>query len=151
MLVNNRTHYCVEPYLEEALEDYDHSQITVEIKYSPVGTKRSISGTYYRWCRAAPEGKLIRLRINRTNKYPVSVPFKTSEYFTKKDSRGREVTYQRFRVEKFKSAEHLLLAIFLHEFSHYLDHVEGRNGRYKQTKADRFAVAGLVSLGILKP
>lgn len=151
MLVNNLTCHDIEHLLNAALEDFDHSDITVEIKYSPAGSRRIISGTYYRWTPKAPDGRLIRLRINRTNKYPVKVPFKTSDYYTKKDAKGRDVVYQKFRVEKFTCAEHLLLAIFLHEFSHYLDHAEGRNGRYKQTKADRFAVERLVSLGLIRP
>ncbi|MGC8863892.1 MAG: hypothetical protein ACP5R5_14135 [Armatimonadota bacterium] len=51
---------------------------------------------------------------------------------------------------RFDTPEDLILAIFLHEFSHYLDHIEGRNGRFKQTKADKFALAALRKLGILR-
>ncbi|HOK55587.1 MAG TPA: hypothetical protein PLU88_05105 [Armatimonadota bacterium] len=149
MYVDNKTVYDVKALLEQAVDNYNHSELVVEIKYCPAGSKRAISGTYYRRCPKAPNGGLIRLRINRTNKYPVSVPFKTSEYFKKLDSKGREVVYQRLRVEKFTCPEHLLVAIFLHEFSHYLDHIEGRNGRYKQTKADRFAVEVLTKLNIV--
>lgn len=149
MHIRNLTSYRVEPLFLAAVADYANVDLTVEIKYCPAGSKRSISGTYYRWTQKAPEGRLIRLRINRTNRYPVTVPFKTSEYFKKIDSRGRETVYQRLRSEKFKCAEHLILAIFLHEFSHFLDHVEGRNGRYKQTKADRFAVERLAKLGVV--
>ncbi|MBI2842799.1 MAG: hypothetical protein HYX78_05310 [Armatimonadetes bacterium] len=150
MIIRNFTEYIVEPLLETAVSDIHHRELTVEIKYCRTGSKRCISGTYYRWTAAAPEGRLIRLRINRTNRYPVAIPFKTSEYFRKKDSRGREIIYQRLRKEKFARPEHLLLAIFLHEFSHYLDHAEGRNGRYKQTKADKFAIERLANLGIVR-
>ena len=148
MRIRNLTCHKVEHLLETSLDGYDHNELRVEIKYCPEGSRRVASGTYYRWTRSAPDGRLIRLRINRSNRYPVSVPFKTSEYYTKKDSRGREVVYQKFRVEKFKSPEHVILAVFLHEFSHYLDHIEGLNGRYKQTKADRFAIEKLALLGI---
>jgi hypothetical protein len=149
MQVHNLTGYHVEDLLELAVEGYDHACLRVEIKHCPEDSRRSISGTYYRFSQSAPDGLLIRLRINRKNRYPVTVPFKTSEYFKKSDSKGRETTYQRLRSEEFTCPEHLLVAIFLHEFSHYLDHVEGRNGRYKQTKADRFAVDGLIRLGIV--
>jgi hypothetical protein len=149
VIVRNHTNHHIKSLLEQALDGFDHSELVVEIKYCPADSKRIASGTYYRWAPKAPDGRLIRLRINRANRYPVKVPFKTSDYYTKKDHRGREVIYQKFRVEEFSSAEHVLLAVFLHEYSHYLDHVEGRNGRYKQTKADRFAIDRLVSLGIV--
>jgi hypothetical protein len=149
MQVNNLTRYKLDGLLCAAIEGIDHGELTVEVKYCPTGSKRSTSGTYYRWMPERPEGRLIRLRINRTNRYPITIPFKTSSYYKKTDGRGREITYQRLRHEKFHSAEHLLVAIFLHEFSHYMDHMEDRNGRYKQTKADKFAVERLESLGII--
>lgn len=150
MLIRNYTTYDIEHLFQESVAGYDHEKLVVEIKYCPARSRRSISGTYYRWTKSAPEGKFIRLRINRMNCYPVTVPFKTSSYYKKTDSRGREVTYQRLRYEKFSSPKHLLVAIFLHEFSHYLDHIEGRNGRYKQTKADKFAVERLIRMGIIE-
>jgi hypothetical protein len=150
MRVRNLTNCKVEALFEAAAADCNHDSLTVEVKYCPTGSKRSASGTYYRWAPSAPNGRLIRLRINRTNRYPITVSFKTSDYFKRIDSRGREITYQRLRHEKFACAEHLLVAVFLHEFSHFLDHVGGRNGRYKQTKADRFAVERLTSLGIIQ-
>jgi hypothetical protein len=149
MQVRNQTRHLIEPLLEASVSGHDHRELIVEVKYSPLGSKRSISGTYYRLAPTAPDGRLIRLRINRGNRYPITVPFKLSEYFKKSDRYGREVTYQKMRNAEFDCAEHLLVAIFLHEFSHYLDHVEGRNGRYKQTKADMFALDGLRRLSIL--
>lgn len=149
MLIHNRTDHKIEELLNAAVEGYDHSELTVEIKYCPAGSRRLVSGAYYCWSPSAPDGRLIRLRINRINRYPVTIRFKTSDYFKKTDSRGREITYQRLHPEQFSCPEHLLIAIFLHEFSHFLDHQEGRNGRYKQTKADRFAVSGLKRLGII--
>jgi hypothetical protein len=77
------------------------------------------------------------------------VAFKTSDYYTKVDRKGREIIYQKMRYEEFDCAERLMLAIFLHEFSHYIDHVEGRNGRYKQTKADKFAIERMKEMGLL--
>lgn len=149
MEIRNLTEYQIETLLEESVKDHEHKGLRVEIKYCPMDSKRSISGTYYRFCSSAPDGLLIRLRINRQNRYPITIPFKTSSYYKKSDFRGREITYQKMRSEKFTCAEHLLVAVFLHEFSHYLDHIEGKNGRYKQTKADKFAVDGLIRLGII--
>lgn len=149
MQIRNLTNYDLDGLLTAAVEGIDHNRLTVEVKYCPTGSRRSVSGTYYRWMPERPEGLLIRLRINRTNRYPITVPFKTSSYYKKTDWKGREVTYQRLRNAEFHSAEHLLVGIFLHEFSHYLDHMEGRNGRYKQTKADKFAVEGLERMGII--
>jgi hypothetical protein len=150
MEIHNKTAYDLAPLFNAALEGYDHEGLLVEVKYSPAGSGRYISGTYYREAPDFPKGKLIRLRINRTNKYPLKVAFKTSDYFTRKDRKGREVIYQKMRYEEFAAAEHLALAIFLHEFSHYIDHMEGRNGRYKQTKADKFSMERMKAMGLVK-
>ena len=149
MRILNSTRHSVNTALSEAVARYPTDDLTVEIKYCRAGTKRYISGTYYRKTRGYDDGKLIRLRINRANKYPLEVPFKTSEYYTKRDRFGNEIIYQKFRNVRFDTAEDLILAIFLHEFSHYLDHIEGRNGRYKQTKADKFALSILEALHII--
>lgn len=149
MIIRNSTKYSVAATLKSAVEEFPIDGLTVELKYCPRGSGRYISGTYYRLTKGYDEGKLIRLRINRDNKYPLEVSFKTSDYYTKRDLRGRETTYQRLRKVRFNCAEDLILAIFLHEFSHYLDHLEGRNGRYKQTKADKFALASLERLQVI--
>ena len=150
MIIRNSTEHDVKSLFESALTEHDHNGLVVEIKYCRKGAKRPITGTYYRYCRSAPKGRLIRLRINRENNYPITLPFKTSEYVEKLDKYGRVIAkHQRLKCVPFNSAEHMLLGVFLHEFSHYLDHVQGLNGRYKQTKADKFAVAGLARLGIL--
>lgn len=133
----------------EAVTGYPTDGLTIELKYSPRGSQRYISGTYYRKTRNYENGKLIRLRINRNNKYPIEVRFKTSEYIRKTNALGQETVYQKLKPVKFHSPEDLLLAIFLHEFSHYIDHIEGRNGRYKETKADKFAVSVLQKLGVI--
>jgi len=151
MEVVNQTDLPVESLLEEAVADYDHDGLRVEIKYCRTDSNRSISGTYYHAAPGRPQGRLIRLRINRANTYPVQMFFKKSEYFIKDDGRGRQVICQRLRARNMATPQHLLLAVFLHEFSHYLDHIEGRNGRYKQTKADKFSYERLISMGILPP
>ena len=132
------------------MADCPTAGLIVEIKYCPKGTSRGwpASGTYYRRTARRPQGKLIRLRINRLNRYPVGMMFKMSSYFTRRNARGEEVVYQNVKRAEIKTPEDLLMAVFLHEFSHYLDHVAGRNGRYKQTKADQFALARLKELGI---
>jgi hypothetical protein len=149
MRIRNSTRHSMKAALSEAVAQYPTDDLSVELKYCRAGTKRYISGTYYRRTRGYDDGKLIRLRVNPANKYPLEIPFKTSEYYTKRDRFGKEVVYQKFRNVKFNAAEDLILAIFLHEFSHYLDHIEGRNGRYKQTKADKFALSILESLQVI--
>lgn len=150
MIIKNSTGFSISTALRESVAGYATDGLTVELRYCPRGSRRYISGTYYRRARSYEDGRLIRLRINRHNRYPIEVQFKTSEYF-KKDVKGQVVTYQRLRSVKFHTPEDLILAIFLHEFSHYLDHFEGRNGRYKQTKADKFAVAVLEELAVIEP
>jgi hypothetical protein len=150
MVVVNCTSLSITTALKESVVSFPTDGLLVEIKYSRRGTRRFISGTYYRRTPDRESGRLIRIRINRANCYPVTVSFKTSEYFTNRDARGRTLIYQRLRSEKFYTPEDLVLAIFLHEFSHYLDHIEGRNGRYKQTKADKFAIAQLERLGVIE-
>lgn len=149
MKIKNSTKYSMTTALSEGVQDYPTDGLVVELKYCPKGSRRYISGTYYRRTRGYEDGKLIRLRINQANRYPLQLPFKTSEYYTKRDIKGREVVYQKMRTVEFACAEDLILAIFLHEFSHYLDHVEGLNGRYKQTKADKFAISNLEKLEVI--
>jgi len=149
MKISNLTRHSMKTALSEAVARYPTEDLTVELKYCRAGTKRYVSGTYYRKTRGHDDGKLIRIRINPANTYPLEIPFKTSEYYTKRDRAGKEIVYQKFRSVRFDAAEDLILAIFLHEFSHYLDHIEGRNGRYKQTKADKFALAILAKLQVI--
>lgn len=149
MKIQNQTRFSVNTALREAVLGYPIDGLTVEIKYCPRTSGRYISGTYYRRARAFDDGKLIRIRVNRSNRYPVQISFKTSKYYTQTGRDGRQVTYQRLRTVQFQTPEDLILAIFLHEFSHYLDHIEGRNGRFKQTKADKFALAILERLEVV--
>jgi hypothetical protein len=149
MTIKNSTSLHVSTALQEAVLEYPTDGLIVELKYCPRGSRRYISGTYYRTARNYANGRLIRLRINRGNRYPVEIQFKTSQYYKRRDARGDEMVYQRLKKIQFHTPEDLILAIFLHEFSHYLDHMEGRNGRYKQTKADKFALAVLRKLDVI--
>lgn len=150
MKVKNSTKYSMTTALCGAISEYPTDGLVVELKYCPRNSRRFISGTYYRRTTGYEQGKLIRLRVNRENIYPLDVKFKTSEYYTRRDQSGRELVYQKRRTVRFECAEDLILGIFLHEFSHYLDHIEGRNGRYKQTKADKFAVSVLEKLEVIE-
>lgn len=151
MRILNRTDYDVDALLCDAVNAFEPDGLTVEIKYCPQGSRRYVSGTYYRRTRNYDDGRMIRIRVNRQNRYPLTIPFKTSEYFRKRTLRGEVRVYQKLVKVTLGSAEHLILAIFLHEFSHYLDHAAGRNGRYKQTKADKFATETLRRMGICLP
>ena len=150
MIINNSTEFDVADSLREAFSEYPIDDLVVELKYCPKGSRRYISGTYYRRTTGYEDGGLIRLRINRHNKYPLKVQFKTSSYYTKRTAWGKEITYQELRTVEFRNPADLIIGIFAHEFSHYLDHVEGLNGRYKQTKADKFATAMLEKLQIIE-
>ena len=85
MRIDNSTTYRVESHIKAAVADHEHSGLVVQIKYSPRGSGRFISGTYYRQASGFPDGKLIRLRVNPLNRYPLQVAFKTSEYYTRLD------------------------------------------------------------------
>lgn len=149
MIIKNFTNYKVDSALRESIIMYPTEGLTVELKYCPKGSKRYASGTYYRRTTNYENGKLIRIRINQFNCYPVEVHFKTSQYEKKRDVRGQVQVFQKLRKVNFHSPEDLILAIFLHEFSHYMDHLECRNGRYKQTKADKFAIDILEKLEVI--
>ena len=150
MIVSNTTTFDVVALLQSSVADFPTDGLTVEVKYCPSNSRRYASGTYYRRTRNYENGKLIRVRINRKNRYPISIRFKTSEYFKKRNRKGEDMVYQKLRSVKFQKAEDVILGIFLHEFSHYMDHMEGRNGRYKQTKADKFAVSILEQMGVIE-
>ena len=143
MKVVNKTRFCIENLIHIAVDGFCVDDLIVEVKYCPKGSRRYISGTYYRYTKKHKDGKFIRLRINESNRYPITISFKTSEYEKKRGLRGQIITYQKLKKVEFTSAEDLMIAIFLHEFSHYLDHMQGLNGSYKQTKADKFAVQKL--------
>lgn len=149
MLIKNATKFQMDSALRESVILYPVDGLTVELKYCPEGSGRYASGTYYRKTTNFENGKLIRIRINKYNRYPVEVHFKTSEYERKRNIKGQEQIYQKLRMVKLHTPEDLVLAIFLHEFSHYLDHIECLNGRYKQTKADKFAVDILERLEVI--
>jgi hypothetical protein len=151
MIVINHTSIDVDQILRSAVSSYKVDGLVVEVKYCPRGSRRYCSGTYYRRTRFREEGLLIRLRINRTNRYPLDIHFKTSEYVRKKKRNGETSVIQIMRKVSVSRAEDLILAVFLHEFSHYLDHMRALNGAYKQTKADKFAMEHCERLGIFQP
>jgi len=148
MEILNRTAIPIEPKLFQAAAGYPADGLVVEVKYCPKGASWPASGTYYRRTPSRPDGRLIRLRINRRNRYPVKMLFKLSSYFRRRNARGEETVYQRMKRVDLPTPEDLLTALFLHEFSHYLDHIAGRNGRYKQTKADTFTLQRMKELGM---
>ena len=149
MKIRNLTQYVMSSALKEAVMEYPTDGLVVELKYCPKNSRRYISGTYYRRARNYEDGKYIRLRINRNNKYPLEVNFKTSQYYEKPNAHGEMERYQKLRTVRFDNPHDLILAVFLHEFSHYMDHMEGIKGTYKQTKADKFALSILDKLEII--
>lgn len=149
MIIHNSTDITVPVDLTESVAEYPTDELVFQLKYCPRGSRRYISGTYYRRARGFESGRLIRIRINRNNRYPLKIQFKTSQYERKKNLKGEELVYQKLLTVEINNAEDLITAIFLHEFSHYLDHIQGLNGKYKQTKADKFAISGLQILGII--
>ncbi len=150
MEIINRTNLLIETKIQQAVSGFCTDGLIAEFKYCQSGTslRTPATGTYYRRTKTRPQGRLIRVRLNKENRYPIKMNFKTSSYYRVKNSRGEEFIYQKMKPILLHNAEDLVLAIFLHEFSHYLDHIEGRNGRYKQTKADNFALSSLESLGV---
>lgn len=149
MIINNSTAFELNNALQEAFAEYPTEGLVIELKYCPKGSRRYISGTYYRRAKGFEDGRLIRLRINRHNMYPLKVQFKTSSYYTKRNAWGKEITYQNLRTVEFETPGNLIIGILAHEFSHYLDHIEGLNGRFKQTKADKFAMVILEKLKLI--
>src|SRR5690242_15544041 len=116
MEIRNVTSFQMSTALKEAVIDYPTDGLVVELKYCPKGSRRYISGTYYRRAKNFENGKYIRLRINRNNQYPLEVHFKTSQYYEKRNSRGELVKYQTLKTVRFDNPEDLILAVFLHEF-----------------------------------
>lgn len=149
MIIYNSTDYHLPAALEESVSEFPIEDLVVQLRHCPRGSRRYISGTYYRKTRGFENGGLIRIRINRHNRYPLKIQFKTSQYERKKNLRGEEVVYQKLLTVEIHNAQDLITAIFLHEFSHYLDHIQGLNGKYKQTKADKFAISKMEKLGII--
>jgi len=150
MKILNHTHYNVENALKESVSDYPVDDLVIEIRYCPSTSKRYASGTYYRQCKGHTDGRYIKLRLNKLNKYPILTSFKTSNYERKTDRKGNVTVYQKLQKVSLVDPTSLAVALFLHEFSHYLDHMQGLNGKYKQTKADKFAIDGLARMGMLQ-
>jgi hypothetical protein len=81
-----------------------------------------------------PFKKQILIAINKNNVYPL----------TEKFAVGTEQTLYGFKYVfetlTFNNPKELIRFIFLHEFSHLLDYMQRFSLRYKQTKANRFAI-----------
>jgi len=120
MRVENRLPIDVSGVIAKA-RLFDTSGLHAVFKPTRKGAKAQFSGV----CRFRE--KRIRVSVNPDNRYPVKhrigSPFKKAEFFA-----------------QFDSAQELAEFVFWHELSHYLDHMNGRNTRNKQTKADRFAL-----------
>jgi hypothetical protein len=87
--------------------------------------------------KCQPSQKLIIITINKNIEYP----------FTQKFAIGTKQIFHPFygyeyihETVTFNNPKELVRFIFLHEFSHLLDHLRGLNLQRKQTKANRFAV-----------
>ena len=86
--------------------------------------------------RCTPSKKQIEIAVNPKNTYPL----------TQKWAVGTEQVYPyayRYINQKitFNNPNELIRFIFLHEFSHLLDYLRRLNLHFKQTKANRFALA----------
>ena len=88
---------------------------------------------------------LICVRINKKNTYPHPVQMGTGEWFENPDGSY----FQILKTVKVRDAIGLCALIFAHELSHYIDHIEGRNMRYKQTKADRWSHKICKDIGLI--
>ena len=86
--------------------------------------------------RCLPSKKQIEIAINAKNTYPL----------TQKWAVGTEQVYPHayryiYETITLHNPNELIRFIFLHEFSHLLDYLRGLNLHFKQTKANRFALA----------
>jgi len=88
--------------------------------------------------RCLPSKKQIEIAVNPKNTYPL----------TQKWAVGTEQVYTPFygyryvyETVTFNNPAELVRFIFLHEYSHLLDYLQGLNLHRKQTRANRFALA----------
>ena len=140
MRIRNTTPYRPEELLRRLVPDFDTAGLLVEIKHAR--GREPWTGTCY------PTLDLIRVRVNPRNSYPCQDSFATGEYTDRFQRGGYQYWSQRVQRVEFDTPEELVAAGFLHEFSHYLDHQAGRNPRWKQTKADKFALEMMRRHGI---
>jgi len=86
--------------------------------------------------RCLPSKKQIEIAINPKNTYPLT------QKFAVKTEQVYPYAYRYInQTTTFNNPNELARFIFLHEFSHLLDHLRGLNLHRKQTKANRFALA----------
>jgi len=98
----------------------------------PLRGKKPYRGFY------SPKDKRILIAINPENRYPLTVEILVGT--ERIDANRFKYTFQKVT---FNSPNELARFIFLHEFSHLLDYMQGYSIRYKQTRANRFALKHL--------
>ncbi|MBN2250811.1 MAG: hypothetical protein JW724_01885 [Candidatus Altiarchaeota archaeon] len=108
--------------LHDLAEGFETEGLEVRIKR----TRRNAETPYSGICRFR-EGR-IRVSINPKNLYPVPVRV------------GSPFNPGAWKHYLMESPEELACFIFLHELSHYMDHVNNVPVRCKQTRADLFAL-----------
>ncbi len=122
-LVNGTHLEGIEERIQEVVRGYDEVEnLKVRVRYTRKKAKTPYSGIcYYK------EDK-IGVSVNPENKYPVKIrigsPFNKS-------------SWQYYYLD---SPEEVVMFVFLHELSHYLDYKNSLSVRCKQTKADKFAL-----------
>jgi len=123
MKILNKTEFReMDEILRSYVENYNLENLIVKISYMRKGAKSPYSGICYY------KKNKIRVSINKNNKYPIKIkvgsPFNTASW---------EYYY-------LNSPEEVILFVFLHEISHYLDYINGLAMGCKETKADKFAL-----------
>lgn len=83
----------------------------------------------------SPPKKQIIIAINPKNTYPL-----TQKWAVGTEQVSPNAYRYIYQTVTFNSPNELIRFIFLHEFSHLLDHLRGLNTCRKQTKANRFAL-----------
>jgi hypothetical protein len=92
--------------------------------------------------RCLPSKKLIEIAVNPRNIYPLTQKWAigTERFYT--PFYGYRYVYE---TVTFKNPNELARFIFLHEFSHLLDYLQGLNLHRKQTRSNRFAMRMLTT------
>lgn len=143
MRLENKTDIPI--FLEDLLDrewwEAEHSSLTlpvkpiqplsdwrVEVYWLNGNAKKPFSG------HCNPSRKLITIAINKRNTYPLTAKFAVG---TEQTPYGYKYIFETIALN---SPKELIRFIFLHEFSHLLDYMQGLSLSYKQTKANRFAL-----------
>ena len=121
MIIDNRTEHDL-GFLHRFVDGHDVQGLRVKVATTKRGAKCPYSGRFY------GRKAYIRVSINLDNRYPLDVTI---------GSPFNRATWKRFTMNSVKE---LISFVFLHEFSHFLDHQQGLPLGCKQTKADTFAL-----------